>query len=268
MLALAKNAGIAFQSAKAAIAAGGTPGVPYVVTQALTSQTADESVTISNPALGYTGSLQIFLAGYASTIGYSYDGIAGCQGSGETAEFNYTCLGDEVSFTLSQTTINVPGSTPSGGNTHAMLQLRVNGGANDGKYVAVGSGLANNGYGNAGAPFSRSAGSTLVARTRYGAYRNGGTNYYSDATNYSPGDVPTYGQTSSQAYSLGSNTLTVYYAATWSLSGYQSAGGLVYNGSPYGVAAYADPYDASGKTAATRPSGSMAFCILNFKNDV
>jgi hypothetical protein len=266
MLALAKAAGVAFSSGKAAIAAGGTPGVPYVITQVLTSQTAGESVTISNPALGYRGSLQIFLAGWASQFGYSYDAIAGCQASGETGEFNYTCLGDEVSFTVMQTTFNVGSDTDI---SNCSLRLTVNGGANDGKYVIVGSGKGNGGYGNAGAPYRKSDLSTLVAPTRYGAYRNPNTNFYSDATNYAPLQFATYGDTyTGQSYSLGSNTLTVYYAATWSLSGYTSAGGLVYNGTAYGVALIVDSGQANGQTPNTRPTAARAFCILNFKNDV
>jgi len=174
------------------------------------------------------------LAGYASTIGYTYDSIAGAQASGETAEFNYTCLGDETSFTLTQYGMN--SSSSYTGVTVGALRLTINGGVNDGKMSpsAADRPMPPTAMPQ---PHQRSNLSTLVAPTKYGAYRNAAKISLMQLTMVRILIRP-MGKSSAVTYSLGLNSLTVYYGATWTNSGYVSAGGLVYNGTRYGVGKY------------------------------
>lgn len=245
------------------VTAGPTPGVDYVVLT--TAPTGASSKSITHPAIGYTGTLKIFLCGTSSLTGsfWDYGSDAAYNGTGETALWTYTCLGDETSFTLQQ--LGFDSYASPGDLTQETLKLIINGGVNNGKFVCVGSARANGtGYGHGGACCNQSGYATLTTATRnaYGGERYlSSTCYYSDSTSYSPDSYATYGggavtyQVGSDASALvmnygGSNAFGMSYRPT-SGSGYTNYSTI--------TSSYSYSYSRS-------PAGFGA-AILVFKND-
>ena len=182
--------------------------------------------TITNTYVGYAGPLRIFMIGSCSLTGYYWDAASDLayNGGGEIAYWTYTCLGTETSFTLTQSNIDA--------DTTAALTLTINGGANNGLTLVVGSGRANgNNYGHGGACYSLSATGTLTSATRvnYGGYRyNNGICYYSDATNYAANPEASYGDTA-RYFTLNGDTSGVQFGGS-------NVAGLKYR--PTSVSAY------------------------------
>jgi hypothetical protein len=129
---------------------GGVAGLAVVQEYTATSS---GTVAFTHPSPGYNGLLQILIAGHAGVQGYESgtmvdtdadgiddtwvgDGNGGMAGSGESAVFQYACLGDEISFQLV--------STASAGAA-GELRFVVVGGSNNGKYCTVGSGHSSTG---------------------------------------------------------------------------------------------------------------------------
>jgi hypothetical protein len=242
------------------IFAGGLGGVDFVVQQL--GFFTNTSANISHPAVGYKGTLKIFMCGLPSQTNFNFDGSAGdgSNGTGQMAEFTYTCLGDETSFTLRQENINTRGSE--------RLDLIVNGGLNNGKFVRVGSGRSNaTAYGHGGAAANLVSQSTLPGvMNRAGASRPGNsTLYYSDDTSYAPDTLSSYGNTSlSYTIKGDASALIVGYASVAHRSAsmrYRPTAGSSYTN--YGTLTGSNTVSGGRDTTA---AGASA-CILVFKND-
>lgn len=241
---------------------GNAPGVPHVQTQFAPSVDGTAAITI--PGVGYAGKINIFLAGHASLVGayWNPDGYGGPQASGEIAGWQYQCLGDETSFSLVQTNINASSTqTPNDGAPR--LAFRVNGGVNNGKELRVGSGAGSGGYGSAGCPVTH-ANTTFASKLTatllgYGASRYyNSTIYYSDNTQYSPADHPSYG---SGTYIQGTyNGVFVEADFNYSSSSTLQVGGNIYNNPPV-----KSPYDHGGQSG--RPGNSIGGVALIYLND-
>lgn len=237
---------------------GGQAGADYV--QIVKHTTRDNSdIPVPHPSPGYVGTLQIFLAGYATASGayYGPDSRGGTGASAEVAYFNYQCRGDEQSFTLRQININSAfGSLPH------ILYLIINGGSNDGKFFAVGSGQSGYSFGAGGAPEARaSLNPAFNSPVKSGAHRPYNNDIsYSDSTVYSPSDNPSYGDTVT-SYTVGGKQLILYGAS--------SPGGIDYdNGTAYlGRPTVLTPgYPFPGLFGTIGPVGDGGV-ILCWKND-
>jgi hypothetical protein len=252
--------GILASSAESKIFAGGLGGVDFVVQQL--GFFSNTQVDFAHPAVGYKGTLKIFMCGLPSLTNANYDGSAGDgrNGTGQMAEFTYTCLGDETSFTLRQQNIDTRGSE--------RLDLIVNGGLNNGKFVRVGSGRSNaTGYGHGGAATNLVSQSTLPGViNRAGASRPGNSTLsYSDSTSYAPDTFNSYGNTS-LSYNINGDAagLILGYASVPHRSAsmrYRPTAASPYTN--YGT--LTGSYSYSGGRDPTAAGASA--CILVFKND-
>lgn len=210
------------------------------------------------------------LAGTASKVGnyYGPDTKGGPQASGESAYLQYTCLGDETSFTLAQTGIDTYTS---------YLTFTVNGGVNNGDILRVGSGHTSGGYGAAGAPWARNSGGgaygndertlsgTLVQSGACRSYNSDVS--YSDSTTYSPANNGTYntGGTTELSWTLTNSKVLKFRGAAAVAA--NDHGGIVYDGTKYGVSVVTTPTAVTSGNSLTRPTGSLGGVVLVWKND-
>lgn len=172
---------------------------------------------IAHPRPGYAGPIDIILAGRSSAVNayWSPDAQGGTDGSGQVARWTYTCLGDETSFSITQTNKD---------SNAGMMALNIIGGVNNGKTLCVGSAREGNSYGASAAANDFVSSSTLTTATLQfsGACRPyNATISYSDATSYTPAAPASYGNTASD-FVVDSN-LTIR------LNGSTSPGGIWFN---------------------------------------
>lgn len=242
------------------------PAGDYV--QVTDSPNGDGTTNIEHPDPGYTGTLDIFLCGITSRTPNNYaNENNGYNAPGEAAYFSYTCLGDEEDFDLIQANLN----SGAGGSTGGRLRLVVNGGANNGKYLEVGSGRGNNtGYGHGGACNNLSGGGTLTAtRNNYGACRPfGSTLYYSDETNYGPDNFADYGDSFTTDFEVAGDSAAIVMPMKTNLSASQY--GLQYrptSGDSYQQYSVITHSIANSASRLSQANDGYGVCILVWKND-
>jgi len=228
------------------VIAGPTNGVDYVIEQTYTRSDASSSTirTVSNPAPGYTRTIEFYLAGGGGLQPPFFDYNGGTAGSGEVAKWTYTAAGDESSFALQQFNYT---------SQNGYLQLTVQGGSRNGQYLRVGSFPSNAGFGHGGAPDSQVSNSNLTGRTLNfnGAARMGSGNIgYNDGYNYGPGAQASYGNSSTN-YTVGGVTLNML--------GSTPPGGLTRGGTIMG---------RSGRPSENSPTWTdhPGGVIINWKN--
>jgi hypothetical protein len=247
------------------VIAGPTAGADYAMVQ--NAPSTNTTISITHPAAGYFGTLQIYMCGTTSRNGSYWDAASDLtyNGTGENAFWTYTCIGDETSFTLQQ--LGLDGYSSGGDLTNETLKFIINGGVNDGKFLCVGSARGNtSSYGHGGACANQSGYSTLTTATRnaYGGNRYSSTTcYYSDATNYGPDQYASYGSTTT-TYSIGGDASAL-------IMGYSSVTGYGMRYRPTSGTAYSNysTISNSGQTSASRLTSPTGFgaVVLVFKND-
>ena len=182
--------------------AGYGKNIPYMQTVEFytdISTSGNGNHTESIATSGYNGRLDIYIAGTGSQPHDLYNGEnesdAFASGTGEIAKLTYNCLGDETGFTITQANWMNTARTTSDSGTYAYAEFKVNGGVNANKTFKVGSGAGRNAsFGIAGvaSKVSDDSGDAVFTYVGSGGYRNSSTLFYSDGTNYPPGDYESF----------------------------------------------------------------------------
>lgn len=237
-----------------AVYAGGAPSVDYQLFTAATL--SDFTTTITHPAPGYKGTLDVFMIGSGMNAGNYWDSASDVTygAPGEGAYWQYQCLGDETGFVLEQISYGA-----SGASTSSRLRLTIVGGARNGQAFAVGSGANNNtGYGNGGCQANLSTSNTPSGATliHYGCTRQSYTAYYSDSTAYGPAQFAPYGTNTQQTYTFNTSPTSITMAYSAALTG------MTYAGNYYGFGQFTSAGYSNGRHPASRGA-----CLLVFKNN-
>ena len=192
----------------------GAGGGNFSTRQLTTSGTTWSIGPLPMPVPGYAGPMDFIIAGTSSAAGvyWTPDSKGGTMGAGQVIGFTYQALGDETSYTISHTAM---------WSSSSMLSITINGGANNGKTINVGSAREGNNYGAAGAGIDKSSFNTLPGTLWFnGSCRPyNSTIYYTDNTQYSPAAPASYGPASqSKTYANGTRIVN--------MRGTNSPGGL------------------------------------------
>jgi hypothetical protein len=260
--------GVLASIGKSKVFAGGVGGVDYALLT--NAPTGNSTTSINHPAVGYIGTIKMFMCGTSSNTALYFNGSAGSgfNGTGEGVEFTYTAVGDETSFSLIQANFN-SGSTATN-TTAANMQLVVNGGVNDGKFLIVGSARGNaTAYGHGGAcnNLSNSVSTLPGTNVKFGAMRAAdSTLYYDDATQYDPDSFASYGSALT-TYTIGADSAAL--VMRYSSSGGSGALGMRYRATSGGSYNDYSQITESSTISGGRVSSPNGFgaCLLVFKND-
>jgi hypothetical protein len=248
-----------------AVYAGGlSQNVPYVQTAAAPQSSIATTVTI--PGQGYAGTLRVHLAGTASAVGayWSDDSKGGPQSYGETAVWDYQCLGDETSFSLVQTNFNAAPDQVAN-VTAPRLAFRVNGGVNDGKELRVGSGASSGSFGAAGCPISHASTTFAELLPTVMLYGYGSTRPYNSTINYS--DSTSYPPVAYASYGVG-GSFTGTYNGTTVLARFNTGGSSLQVGATlYNEPPVQAPSAVTSLNTGTRPGTSGGGLALVYMND-
>jgi hypothetical protein len=248
--------------------AGGVGGVDYALLT--NAPTGNSTTSISHPAVGYTGTIKIFMCGTSSTTAFYFNGSAGSgyNGTGEGVEFTYTAVGDETSFSLIQANFN--GTNNGTGTGAANMQLVVNGGVNNGKFLIVGSARGNaTAYGHGGAcnNLSNSVSTLPGTNVRFGAMRSADyTLFYDDDTQYDADNFASYGSALT-TYTIGGDSAALIMR--YSSNAGSGALGMRYRATSGGSYNDYSQITESSTISGGRVSSPKGFgaCLLVFKND-